>query len=242
MRLINRNFWIAAVNISRKMSSHESYLHLEKQASHKHTHPAAERNKDPILRCLKKYIDNSKKSYFLEISSGSGQHVVHFAPHFPNTTFQPTEIDKSSLKSINEYVSDSTCANIKDAQFLDAREPPNMWLGGILKPESIDYILNVNLVHISEWACSEGLFTGAGVLLKPDGYLFTYGPYAFDGVIKPESNVNFDASLRSRNPSWGLRDVVRELQPLAQKHGIYLEDKHDLPANNNFLVWRKRRD
>lgn len=241
MKLLNYNCWAAVFNLTKKMSSHESYLNLGKQMSLKHCHPAAERNKDPILQCLKKYIDKSKKSYFLEISSGSGQHVSHFAPHFPNTTFQPTEIEKTSLKSINEYISDSTCGNINDAQFLDVREPLNMWLGGTLKPESVDYILNVNMIHISEWACSEGLFASAGVLLKPEGMLFTYGPYAFDGVITPESNVRFDASLRSRNPAWGLRDVIRDLQPLATQHGIYLEGKHDLPANNNFLIWRKRK-
>lgn len=85
-----------------------------------------------------------------------------------------------------------------------------------------------------------GLFYGAGVLLKPEGVLFTYGPYAFDGVITPESNVSFDESLRSRDSSWGLRDVVRELEPLSKTNGLHLEQKHDLPANNNFLVWRKK--
>lgn len=126
--------------------------------SRKHCHPAAERNKEPILQCLKKYIDASKKSYFLEISSGSGQHVSHIAPNFPNTIFQPTEIDKYSLRSINEYIRESTCGNIKEADFLDVREPPNTWLGGKLKPDSLDYIMNVNMMHISEWACSEGMY------------------------------------------------------------------------------------
>lgn len=207
--------------------------------SHKHCHPAAERNKEPIFQCLKKYIDATNKSQFLEISSGSGQHVSHIAPHFPNTTFQPTELENSSLRSINEYVAENKTGNIKNAQLLDVRESPDKWLGETLKPGSLDYIMNVNMMHISEWACSEGLFSGAGVLLKPEGLLFTYGPYAFDGKITPESNVNFDASLRSRDPSWGLRDVIQELQPLAKTHGLQLEQKHDLPANNNFLIWRK---
>ncbi|XP_014285668.1 methyltransferase-like 26 [Halyomorpha halys] len=228
------------IKVSAKMSSHESYINLKSHVSTKHRHPAAERNKEPILQALKKYIDVNEKGYFMEISSGSGQHVSHFAPNFTGITFQPTEVEKSSLKSINEYVAECPSGNIKDAQFLDVREPPNMWLGGSLESGSVDYILNVNMMHISEWACSQGLFKGAGELLKKEGYLFTYGPYAFNGSITPESNVNFNASLRAQNPSWGLRDVPRELEPLANANGIFLESKHDLPANNNFLVWRKK--
>nr|XP_014285670.1 methyltransferase-like 26 [Halyomorpha halys] len=213
---------------------------LGSQVSTKHHHPAAERNKEPILQELKKHIDVNAKGYLLEISSGSGQHVTHFAPNFPNITFQPTEMEMSSLKSINEYVAEYPNSNIKNAQYVDIREPPNMWLGGSLKSGSVDYILNVNLIHVSEWACSQGLFKGAGELLKKEGYLFTYGPYAFNGSITPESNVNFNATLKARNPSWGLRDVHRELEPLAKENGIVLESKHELPANNHFIVWRKK--
>lgn len=122
----------------------------------KHCHPAAERNKEAILHVLRKYIDINSGRFLLEISSGSGQHVAHIAPHFPRTRFQPTEIEKSSLQSINGYIAESTCFNISDAQFLDVREPPNMWLGGILRPQSVDYILNINMIHISEWACAVG--------------------------------------------------------------------------------------
>ena len=38
--------------------------------------------------------------------------------------------------------------------------------------------------------------------------LVTYGPYAQDGVLTPESNQQFDRTLRSRDPSWGIRDIV----------------------------------
>ena len=36
----------------------------------------------------------------------------------------------------------------------------------------------------------QGLFSGAGFILKPDGLLLTYGPYAVDGVLTPDSNVS----------------------------------------------------
>ena len=36
--------------------------------------------------------------------------------------------------------------------------------------------------------------------------LYLYGPYRFDGTTAP-SNEDFDRSLRSRDPRWGVRDV-----------------------------------
>jgi len=67
-----------------------------------------------------------------------------------------------------------------------------------------------------------------------------YGPYAVDGKITPDSNVNFDRSLRAENPDWGLRDIRRELEPLASGLGLRLVQTHDLPANNKFLAWLKQ--
>ncbi|XP_014239694.1 methyltransferase-like 26 isoform X2 [Cimex lectularius] len=222
-----------------RMSSHESYLNLKEQMV-KHKHPAADRNKEPILDALKQYIDTSKEGSLLEVSSGSGQHAVHFAPHFPKIVFQPTEFESSSLNSIKVYRKDSSLKNIKEPHFLDVRTPVDTWINGTLKPNSLDYILNINLIHISEWACTEGLFKGSSYLLKPGGYLFTYGPYAVNGQITPESNVNFDKMLRERDPSWGLRDIEKELKPLAITNGLHLKNQHDLPANNKFLVWEKK--
>lgn len=114
----------------------------------------------------------------------------------------------------------------------------NMFLNFSELAKSFDFILNINMVHISEFACTEGLFANAGKLLKPKGKLFTYGPYAENGVLVPESNVNFDMGLRAQNPAWGVRDIV-DLEKVAQKNGIKLIEKYDMPANNKCLVWQK---
>ncbi len=84
-----------------------------------------------------------------------------------------------------------------------------------------------------------GLFRGCGTYLKPDGLLFLYGPFGYDGIISPQSNINFDQSLRSRNPLWGLRDVNRQLVKIAAKYHIQLHARHKLPSNNDLLIWKK---
>ncbi|KHJ78167.1 hypothetical protein OESDEN_22213 [Oesophagostomum dentatum] len=151
-------------------------------------------------------LDNMK---LLEISSGTGQHIIKFAEKFPGVTFQPSEIDARSLHSIVAYIDHHRLGNVRVPLFIDVTRPVSHWaLPADYGPLAVDVMLNINMIHISSDAAIEGLFKAAGVLLKRgSGLLITYGPYAIDGVISPQSNIDFDAGLRSQNPEWGLRDV-----------------------------------
>ena len=58
---------------------------------------AAERNKEPILAVLRECVDTNRPLNALEISSGIGQHVTHFAQSLRNILWQPSEFDRQSF-------------------------------------------------------------------------------------------------------------------------------------------------
>lgn len=171
----------------------------------------------------------------LEISSGTGQHVTYFAPHFPYLKFQPSENDRNMLEEIKLYIEDCPSKNIKQPLHIDITTDIDTWG---LDTKEYNYIININMIHISPYACTKGLFRSAGQLLVKNGLLITYGPYAVNGNLTPQSNVNFDKFLRQQNPEWGVRDVG-DLEKEAEKNGLRLIDTNDMPANNKTLIWQK---
>ncbi|XP_058794132.1 methyltransferase-like 26 isoform X2 [Phymastichus coffea] len=205
-------------------------------AAKKLIYPAADRNKEPILSVLHQYIRRGSEQRLLEISSGSGQHVAHFAPYFPQVTFYPSECEPHLLESIAAHA--HGLSNVAEPVHIDITTDYRTWPGDIFRENSFDYIYSANLMHIAPFRCSEGLFRNAGQILKSDGILFTYGPYAVSGKLWPESNVRFDQNLKSQNPEWGVRDI-EDLKKLAAMNGIQLFETIEMPANNKTLIWQK---
>jgi SAM-dependent methyltransferase len=191
--------------------------------------PAAERNRAPILEVLKRVLP--PRGLVLEVASGTGQHVAWFARHLPALEWQPSDGDPGMLPSIAAWIAEAGLGNVRAPIVLDASAPT--W-----PLAAADAIYCANMVHIAPWPAALGLFAGAGRLLPAGGVLCTYGPYRFDGSFTAPSNSEFDVSLRTRDPGWGVREV-RDLEGAARAHGLALEETVPLPANNHVLVFRK---
>ncbi|KAF0689594.1 Aste57867_18966 [Aphanomyces stellatus] len=201
---------------------------------------AAACNKDVILSILLEYVALMRPDprRCLEIASGTGQHVVHFAANLPGIEFLPSECDPLCLASIQAHVDASpSLINVRAPLRIDVMTPLESW-GLPAPPPCIEICININMVHISPWSCTLALFEKTAACLVSGGILLIYGPFAVDGVISPQTNVRFDAYLRGQDPAWGYRDV-RDLESLATIHGLRLEEMRAVPSNNLVLVWRK---
>ncbi|XP_062979279.1 methyltransferase-like 26 B [Elgaria multicarinata webbii] len=181
--------------------------------------PTAERNKETILEVLADYVDDTSSAFGLELGSGTGQHVVHFAQALPTVTWQPSEISLASQQSISAYIRATRVTNVREPLPIDVSQPWEQWAG--LVRGCCDFIIIINVLHMTDQGL-EGMFKGIGQLLKPGGICLAYGPFAINGIIIPECNVQLDRTLQARNPEWGLRDV-EELRQLANINALRLE-------------------
>jgi Protein of unknown function (DUF938) len=191
--------------------------------------PATQRNREAISDVLAAILPSNGMA--LEIASGSGEHVIHFAARFPGLIWQPSDDDADGIASISSWREDVDLPNILPPVRLDVRA--DTW-----PVKEADAILCINMVHISPWSATEGLCAGAGRLLPPTGLIYLYGPYLEADVDTAASNLEFDASLRARNPEWGLRKA-EDLIALAQQNGLTFVQRTAMPANNISLVFRR---
>ena len=190
--------------------------------------PAADRNRDPILAVLQRLLP--AEASVLEIASGTGQHAAYFAAAMPRWHWHPSDHDLAALPSIDAWCADQP--NVRPAMRLDVMAVP--W------PVStaFDAVFCANMLHISPWESCAALMQGAALQLSATGQLVTYGPYLQDGVETAPGNVAFDASLRARNPAWGIRRVSDVAQQAARA-GLLLKETVPMPANNLMLVFHQ---
>ncbi|MBL8606327.1 MAG: DUF938 domain-containing protein [Myxococcales bacterium] len=188
--------------------------------------PATERNRAFILDVLRPRLAGRRR--VLEIASGTGQHSVYFAREMPWLEWQPTDGDAASLESIEAWRAEGP-ENVLPARRLDVTSD---W-GDV----EADAVVCINMIHIAPWEATPALFAGASRLLAPGAPLVLYGPYRFGGVTAP-SNVEFDASLRARDPRWGVRDET-DITRVAEERGFARRDVVAMPANNHCLVYER---
>lgn len=195
------------------------------------TWAAPERNKAPVLAVLQRILPSS--GTLLEVASGTGQHAAHFAQHLPGWTIQPSDIDADNLASIQAWAREANLTNLRFPLQLDVCDAD--W-----NVAALGAIFNANMIHIAPWDVAVGLLRGAARHLLPGGFLVLYGPFRIGGQHTAPSNQAFDDSLRQRDVRFGVRDL-EAVVTLAEQQGLALQERIEMPANNQVLAFTRAR-
>lgn len=195
--------------------------------------PAAARNREPILAVLAAHVGQGAQ--VLEIASGTGEHAVFLAPRLGVAAWWPSDPAPAARASIAAWASQSDVPMIRPPLDLDAR--CHVW--PVPEEQRFDMIVSINMIHIAPWAAAEGLFHGAAKHVDPGGLIYLYGPFMRDGAHTAPSNADFDASLKMRDPAWGVRDLA-DVTDLAARNGFDPAGEVAMPANNLSVIFRRR--
>jgi hypothetical protein len=208
--------------------------------------PATQRNREVILEVLRTVLPPI--GTVLEISSGTGEHAVFFAPQLQPRQWLPSDPNPVARASIAAWQNHSPAENLHPAIALDVCDP--VWtveqptIATLvpkldLQQHPIAAIVNINMIHIAPWSACLGLMAGAGRLLPTDGILYLYGPFKRNGQHTSASNEAFDHSLRIQNPEWGVRDL-EQVVAIAQEQELSLSQILTMPANNLSVIFQKK--
>ena len=206
--------------------------------------PATQRNREFILEVLLKVLPPT--GTVLEVSSGTGEHAVFFAPRLYPRQWIPSDPNPVARASIAAWREHCPTDNLYPPIVLDAcnsvweieqDEPPESLHGMDLKHDPIVAIANINMIHIAPWSACLGLIAGAGRILPPGGILYLYGPFKQGGRHTAPSNAAFDESLQAQNPEWGVRDL-EDVVAVAREEHLSLVKTYTMPANNLSVIFQ----
>jgi cyclopropane fatty-acyl-phospholipid synthase-like methyltransferase len=190
---------------------------------------ACENNKSPILSVLNQAFANSQQ--VLEIGSGTGQHAVYFASQLAHLSWQSSD-QHCNLPALAERIRRAALANLPPPLALDISCDS-------APAQQFDGIFTANTLHIISWLLVKRLFSRLDEFAAQEATLCIYGPFNYQGQYTSASNQAFDTSLRSRDPTMGIRNSEDILQ-LAAEQGFLLKQDVAMPANNR-LLWFKRK-
>ena len=189
---------------------------------------SADANKDHILRQLRACLHSNH--HVLEIGSGTGQHALYFTQSMPEITWQCSDVDLTSF-SLDKVLDSSPRSNLLDPIIVDIDNWPDL-------QRAYDAVYSANCIHIIRHDQLAPYVEGASRSLKPGGLMLLYGPYKYGGKFTTQSNADFDVYLRTSYGAGGIKDF-EVINKLANENGLALENDVAMPANNQFLVFRK---
>lgn len=190
---------------------------------------SCDENSAVILAVLQERLP--ERALVLEIGSGTGQHAVHFGAALPGIRWQTSERLEHHA-GIQLWLEEAGLDNALAPIELDVSESD--W-----PAECYDAVFTANTAHIMPQASVVDMFRGVAGVLNDQGIFLIYGPFMYNGEHTSESNIRFDAWLKSVEPHRGVRDLAW-LQEIAGELGLYLHEDIAMPANNRILMWKLR--
>lgn len=181
--------------------------------------PSAGRNKAVITDHLAKWLPENAR--VLEVGSGTGEHGAALGDRRADVIWQYSDPDEASRASQNAWARSDWPSSLP----LDLTQVD--WCEGLGR---YDAIYSANMIHIAPIEAAMGLAAGASELTDS---VILYGPFLFGEASAP-SNLDFDRSLKSRDPRWGVRefDFVKHI---FEDVGFNKGQRFDMPRNN-YLV------
>lgn len=202
---------------------------------------ACERNKDPILAVLQRWLPTPVR--VLEVGSGTGQHAEYFCRMQPGLHWQTTDRPET-LTDLRERLAAARGAAPKALPLAPGSELPEPLELDVTRPEQwpkppYGAVFSANTTHIMAAEAVPQLLAGAAAVLEEGGLLLLYGPFRRRHEATAPSNEAFDAHLRSLDPAMGLREAETVIAEAAVL-GLALEAIEPMPAHNLILIARKR--
>lgn len=193
--------------------------------------PSVGRNRDIVRDVFVAHMPACGR--ILEIGSGTGEHGIYITEALRKLQWTFSDADPVSLSSVKAWMAEAGRAELDSVLELDASASD--WGAGA-EGRSFDGMYCANVIHISPLEVAKGLFAGADRTLAPAGRIFLYGPFGRDGVMA-DGNARFDLDLKRRDARWGVRDLEREILPMAERAGFRAADIVEMPANNLSVVF-----
>lgn len=190
----------------------------------------AQRNGPPILEVLRSEFRNATD--VLEIGSGTGQHAVTFAAAMPGLRWQTSDLADNHA-GINAWIDAAGLDDVLRPLSLDVRTEA-------VNAASYDAVFSANTAHIMGIDAVRRMFSVVGEALRADGVFCLYGPFRIAGTFNTESNARFDASLRERDATMGIRDL-EALDDFGARCGLQRQRLYAMPSNNHIAVWARPR-
>ena len=195
--------------------------------------PSTARNWRPIRDVFVEHMPNA--GTILEVGAGAGEHAVRLAEALPRVQWRTGDPDETARASIAAWIAAAGLPNLSGPHAIATGDAD--WGVDDLAP--LAGLVSINMIHIAPFSAARGLFAGAGRLLGRGGKLFLYGPFSRNGAHTAPSNEAFSASLKARNPDWGVRDLEQDIAPLAHEAALRLQTIVEMPANNLAVVFVK---